>query len=324
MPWVRIDDNFPTHPKVAEAGPLAAWLYICGLCYCQRHLTDGFIPRHALPMLMCYPSTNGQAPSEVTDSLAHALVEAHLWQETTRGYLVHDYLKYQQSRAQVEHNRTSRSRAAKIAANARWHAKPAPGLDKPARHAKSMRRRMPNASPSHPIASLQSPTDEVARPCVDDASAMRPMENPSPGLDTSARAPMRRRMPDACPTQCDRNASGMLPTPTPTQVSRDKEQERTRVVQALAAEYHAAIGKSKRRPTQDLEQLGRLVARYGADFVRETLQVVRLKLGAAGRPLGYLTGACKGRWEERAGPQMTLRDQAEAIGREVAGDPDLG
>lgn len=45
MPWVRIDDGMPQHPKVAAAGPLAFALQIAGLCYCNRNLTDGFIPR---------------------------------------------------------------------------------------------------------------------------------------------------------------------------------------------------------------------------------------------------------------------------------------
>ena len=40
----RLDDNFPDHPKVLAAGPLAKALYIDALCYCNRMLTNGWVP----------------------------------------------------------------------------------------------------------------------------------------------------------------------------------------------------------------------------------------------------------------------------------------
>ena len=51
MSWVKIDDHFSDHPKVVQAGPEAAWLYICGLCYCAKYLTDGFIPKRQVKRL---------------------------------------------------------------------------------------------------------------------------------------------------------------------------------------------------------------------------------------------------------------------------------
>ena len=44
MSWIKIDDQFADHPKVLQAGPLASWMYVCGLTYAGRYLTDGFIP----------------------------------------------------------------------------------------------------------------------------------------------------------------------------------------------------------------------------------------------------------------------------------------
>ena len=55
MSWFKMDDQFPTHPKVMRAGPAAAWLYIAGGCYCTRHLTDGLIPRVVVPTLTILP-----------------------------------------------------------------------------------------------------------------------------------------------------------------------------------------------------------------------------------------------------------------------------
>lgn len=101
MPWISIDDNFPDHPKVTAAGPLAAWLHVCGMAYCGRYLTDGHIPARQIPRL---------ADLDDPLALAERLVEVGLWEEVEGGYLVHDYLKYNPSRAQVEAKREANAR----------------------------------------------------------------------------------------------------------------------------------------------------------------------------------------------------------------------
>lgn len=82
MSWVLLDDNFPTHPKAVQAGPVAAYLFVCGLCYCRKHHTDGFIPEKAVASLGA--STN---PRRLVD----ILVRAVLWERNAGGYRVHDY-----------------------------------------------------------------------------------------------------------------------------------------------------------------------------------------------------------------------------------------
>ena len=61
MAWVKIDDQFADHPKVMQAGPLAAWLYVCGLCYCGRCLTNRLIPYKQLVKLFDVPNVIGLA-----------------------------------------------------------------------------------------------------------------------------------------------------------------------------------------------------------------------------------------------------------------------
>jgi hypothetical protein len=92
LAWLKVDDRFPSHPKVVRAG-LGGWLALCGICYCRAHLTDGFIPREAVPTL---------APG-LTRALHHAarLVALGLWHEHPDGYLVHDFLEWNPSRADV-------------------------------------------------------------------------------------------------------------------------------------------------------------------------------------------------------------------------------
>ena len=102
MGWVRLEDNFPDHPKVVKAGPLGKALYIDSLCWANRHLTDGFIPEEQVrPML---------ALSQVDVRAISRLVKAGLWEEIEGGYQIHDYLAYQPSAAKARQARESAAR----------------------------------------------------------------------------------------------------------------------------------------------------------------------------------------------------------------------
>jgi len=97
MAWAKIDDRFPRHPKALQAGPLGRDLFVCGLCYCGEHLTDGFIPASAISTL----APGLQAPQRI----ARLLVGLRLWELTNGGYRVHDYAEYQPSSTQVKAER---------------------------------------------------------------------------------------------------------------------------------------------------------------------------------------------------------------------------
>lgn len=89
MTWVRIDDGAPEHPKQIAVGAPAAWLWVCGLCYCNRQKkSTGFIPAAKVPLL--YPFARPGA-----EALAEKLVEAGLWEKAAGGYQIHDYGEYQ-------------------------------------------------------------------------------------------------------------------------------------------------------------------------------------------------------------------------------------
>lgn len=98
MTWAKLDDQFPTHPKVMRAGPEAAWLFVAGLCYCARHLTDGLLPKCAVVTLVSVRNVQ---------RLVAKLVDVGLWEDVGDDYLVHDYLEYNPSRADVEGVRDS-------------------------------------------------------------------------------------------------------------------------------------------------------------------------------------------------------------------------
>lgn len=106
MTWVRLDDRFNEHPKVIQVGPLAGWLFMCGLTYSARNLTDGRLPYSLIPMLANFQgiaTTNGMVGDDVHPyDLAGDLVIAGLWEEAENGdFLIHDYLEYNPSREQV-------------------------------------------------------------------------------------------------------------------------------------------------------------------------------------------------------------------------------
>lgn len=127
--WVKLDDGFDQHPKIAQVGPLGIALWTVGLAYCNRQLSDGFIPwAHARSLLSWeflgpkredgtqrinqIAVTCGMGGEDVTCAyVIDLLVEAGLWEAVDGGYQIHDYDQYQPTREQVE----ERERAARSA-----------------------------------------------------------------------------------------------------------------------------------------------------------------------------------------------------------------
>lgn len=105
MAWVKIDDSFADHPKIASAGPLGMALQVAALCYCNRYLTDGFIPKAMAPRLVYFEGFAD--PHDVI----HRLIEVGIWIEVEGGYRIHDYLEYQPSKADIEATREQRRKA---------------------------------------------------------------------------------------------------------------------------------------------------------------------------------------------------------------------
>lgn len=101
--YVRIHDGLPDHPKIAEVGGMAAWLYVSSLCYSSRLLTDGIVPARMVARLTDLPDV---------EALASRLLEANLWHRAQHDckdcpqglgdvYVIHDYLDHQRSAAEV-------------------------------------------------------------------------------------------------------------------------------------------------------------------------------------------------------------------------------
>jgi hypothetical protein len=119
--WVKLDDRFPTHPKMMGLTDRAFRAHVIGICYAAAHLTDGMVP-----------------PGIVPPRSSRELVAAGVWLVCPEGFLIHDYLDYNPSREQV---REERRRAAERTAKSRRSS----GVTSP-----ELRRESHDPTPPHP------------------------------------------------------------------------------------------------------------------------------------------------------------------------------
>jgi len=124
MTWVRIDEHFDEHPKIESVGPLATAVYIAGLCYSNRQLTNGFIPRRKALRLVDV-SDYSDPETEIKK-----LCATGLWVVEADGYRIHDYHDYQPSKQQVIEQRAKKQAAG--AAGGRASAKAFAAANRPA------------------------------------------------------------------------------------------------------------------------------------------------------------------------------------------------
>ena len=158
MSWVKLDDQFPDHPKLLSVTPSARWLYVCALCYSARYLTDGRIPKAVIGNLAGTRSAHKDALQ---------LCCARLFLDDDSDYVIHDYLEYNPRGKEVRASRSEvaekRSLAGKKGAAARW------GRDLP-----------DGKADGKPIASA------IANGWQTDGKAMAPSPSPSPKQSSSA------------------------------------------------------------------------------------------------------------------------------------------
>lgn len=91
MAWIKVESSVARNRKFVKAGPAAAWLWVCGLAYCQEGLTDGYIPSESIDYLGVRHASR----------LAISLVLAGLWDVADGGWNVHDYLEHNKPAVEV-------------------------------------------------------------------------------------------------------------------------------------------------------------------------------------------------------------------------------
>lgn len=114
MSWARLDDRYDDHPKVRAVwrrSRAAAALHVHAITYCARHETDGHITRDWIEDRI--PNARER------DAALEALLDTGLFDANgDGGFIVHDYLDFNPSRAEAsEKRRKDSERKAKGRAN---------------------------------------------------------------------------------------------------------------------------------------------------------------------------------------------------------------
>jgi len=110
--WAKLDDALIDHHKIADAGAqlgkngqgLALAIYVVGLMYGAKHLTDGYLSQAVVANFR-----HVAEPLRVAD----ALTKVKLWEKVPGGFKIHDYHEYNPgSTAVKEHRANDRQRKA--------------------------------------------------------------------------------------------------------------------------------------------------------------------------------------------------------------------
>jgi hypothetical protein len=196
MAWVRVDDNWATHPKVMGLSLAACGLWIKALCHCNEHRTDGLIRGGAVAGLAA------STPKSRLKKIVEELVGAGLWVVDGLDFRVHDYHDYQPSSSDLS------ERDARISSVRRSAGSIGGKRSGEARRAKQSGSKsespIPDPIPNTTTTTDRAPAHEASMVPMEPPPPTRPSTElpiPPPDLDDGFELP-----PDLCPA----------PEPTPT------------------------------------------------------------------------------------------------------------
>lgn len=111
MAWANLDDQYAEHPNNWDLSDAAFRLQTAAICYANKHLTDGEIPASKVRALV---------PKFRRSAVLELLACGH-WIDNGTTYEIRDFLDWNRSKAQVEAERSRKSKAGKKGAEKRWH-----------------------------------------------------------------------------------------------------------------------------------------------------------------------------------------------------------
>ncbi|MER5715766.1 hypothetical protein [Streptomyces sp. NPDC002132] len=100
MAWFALDDGFDTHPKVRKAGNAAVGLFVRLGVHATRHLTEGHLDGDIVRRYGTEPNVRKLIAVGMLHAHGHACPRCP--QPAEGDYVIHDYLDYNKSRAQIE------------------------------------------------------------------------------------------------------------------------------------------------------------------------------------------------------------------------------
>ncbi len=100
MAWFALDDGFDTHPKVRKAGNAAVGLFVRLGVHATRHLTEGHLDGSIVRSYGTGPNIKKLVAVGMLHESGHDCQRCP--QPADGDYVIHDYLDYNKSRAQIE------------------------------------------------------------------------------------------------------------------------------------------------------------------------------------------------------------------------------
>ncbi len=191
MTWAKLDDTVYSHPKMLALPLEALGLWAMALAWSSCHLTDGFLPTDAVVSL-----SSPRAGESIEDARAKyesnisQLVDNRLWEVVEGGWRIHNYARYQPTRAQVKTRREARAEAGKLGGKASGRTRKAA--------AKARNRSKGEASASSPKQSASVCFDNVEPPT-------RPVKRANPYRVSS--------LDNACEASASIDSNGSLASP---------------------------------------------------------------------------------------------------------------
>ena len=104
MAWSKLDDRYHDNPKMVAAGLTATGLHARAITYSARHETNGHIP------VAWVDSQIAELRPVERRRVMAVLEELELFERCNGGYVVHDYLDFNPSRAELEARREADKR----------------------------------------------------------------------------------------------------------------------------------------------------------------------------------------------------------------------
>lgn len=99
--FITVHDGMPEHHKIEALSDKAFRALVDLWCWCSRTKSDGHVPES----VWIKRSRSAKVRAELLDSLV---------ERTDDGYVMHDYLEHQRSKAEIEALQAKRSRAGSL------------------------------------------------------------------------------------------------------------------------------------------------------------------------------------------------------------------
>jgi len=130
-----MDDELWRNEKLGRVGSLGRSLWMQALAWSNDHLSDGFVPRHALPALasdvalgdLYARDAQGKLRVVRLTDVVDRLVAENLWTTAEGGYAIHDFHEFNESAEQVRARRQAKADRRLARADARADAGAHPG-----------------------------------------------------------------------------------------------------------------------------------------------------------------------------------------------------